>query len=180
MGTLDDDTVHALRSAPLLRLILASPSNKSGRSITASRPLRPRHHPHLPARRVPSRLPSGVGSLDLAVLRPENQHPTHVTPRIAALATGLFREQLVVLGRRLPAPLSRGGTGANISKRERGTLMRALAMALCAEGTQTIEAPVSWRVHPRRPFMRRVALCDVRGLLPKVVFEVRFCVAQVQ
>ncbi|KAH9984055.1 S-adenosyl-L-methionine-dependent methyltransferase, partial [Russula compacta] len=156
IGTLDDDTVRALRSAPLLRLILASPSDKSGRSITASRPLRPPHHPHLPARRVPSRLPSGVGSLDLAVLRPENQHPTHVTPRIAALATGLFREQLVVLGRRLPAPLSRRGTGANISKRERGTLMRALAMALCAEGTQTIEAPVSWRVHPRRPFMHRL------------------------
>jgi hypothetical protein len=106
------------------------------------------------------------------VLRPENQHPTHVTPRIAALATGLFREQLVVLGRRLPPPRSR----VSVGKRERNALMRALGMALCAEGTQKIEAPTSWRVHPRRPFMHRIALCDVRGLLPRVVFEVRsFC-----
>jgi hypothetical protein len=58
-------------------------------------------------------------------------------------------------------------------------LVRALAMALCAEGTQNIEAPVDWRIHPRRPFMRRIALCDVRGLLPRVVFGVRcFCVVQ--
>jgi len=124
-------------------------------------------------RRAPSRLPVGVGNLDIAVLRPENQHPTHVTPRIAALATGLFREQLVILGRRLPVPRSRRGTRVGISKKERSTLMRALAMALCAEGTQKIEAPASWRVHPRRPFMHRIALCDVRGLLPRVVFEVR-------
>jgi hypothetical protein len=56
-------------------------------------------------------------------------------------------------------------------------LVRALAMALCAEGAQIIEAPVDWRIHPRRPFMRRIALRGERGLPPKVVFEVRcFCV----
>jgi len=93
--------------------------------------------------------------------------------RIAALATGLFREQLVVLGRHLPVPRFRRGVGAGVSTGERNVLVQALAMALCAEGTQTIEAPVAWRIHPRRPFMRRVALCDVRGLIPKVVFEVR-------
>jgi DNA (cytosine-5)-methyltransferase 1 len=38
------------------------------------------------------------GSKDLAVLRPENQNATHVTPRIAKLATGWFKEQLVVVG----------------------------------------------------------------------------------
>jgi hypothetical protein len=65
------------------------------------------------------------------------------------------------------------GTHTSISKKERGALMRALAMALCAEGTQKIEAQVSWRVHPRRPFMHRIALCNVRGLIPRVVFEVR-------
>lgn len=38
------------------------------------------------------------GSKDLAVLRPENQNATHVTPRIAKLATGWFKERLVVVG----------------------------------------------------------------------------------
>ena len=128
-----------------------------------------------------------MGNLDLAVLRPENQRPTHVTPRIAALATGLFREQLVILGRRpSTAPVmgrrvggltgsGGGGWGGN-AKEERSSLLRALAMALCPEGTQNVEAPVSWRVHPRQPFMRRVGLVDVRGLVPKAFFEVRQCV----
>jgi hypothetical protein len=163
-----------LRSTPLLRLILASSPDSGGRAITTSHAVGPRHHPRIPARGAPFRISSGVGNLDTSVLRPENQKPTHVTPRIAALATGLFREQLVVLGRKLPPPRSWRGTGTSVSKRERAILVRALAMALCAEGTQSIEAPVSWRVHPRQPFMHRVALCDVRGLLPKAVFEVIF------
>lgn len=174
LGTLDDPTLRTLRSAPLLRRILASPADSGSRGITASQRLRPHHHSRINPRRAPFRLPATVGNPDIAVLRPENQHPTHVTPRIAALAAGLFREQLVVLGRQLPVPRLRRGTGASVSKGERATLVRALAMALCAEGTQSIEAPVDWRVHPRRPFMHRIALCDVRGLLPKVVFEVRY------
>jgi DNA (cytosine-5)-methyltransferase 1 len=44
-----------------------------------------------------------VGNLDVAVLRPEMQNPTHVTPLIASLAAGLIREQLVVVGPR-PVP----------------------------------------------------------------------------
>lgn len=36
--------------------------------------------------------------LDLAVLRPENQHRTTVTPLILLLSDGLFRENLKVLG----------------------------------------------------------------------------------
>ena len=171
LNTLDDSTARTLRGTPLLRFILASQTGIGGRNISLSLPLRRHHSPRIHVRRAPSRLVA-VGNLDVAVLRPENQHPTHVTPRIAALATGLFREQLVVLGRRLPAPRSRRGTRVSIGEKERSTLMRALTMALCAEGTQKIEAPASWRVHPRRPFMHRIALCDVRGLLPRVVFEV--------
>lgn len=173
LDTLDDSTARPLRSAPLLRRILAIPTDSGGRSITASHHLRPRHHSRINSRRAPFRLPATVGNPDIAVLRPENQHPTHVTPRIAALAAGLFREQLVVLGRQLPALRLRKGPSSSVSKGERDALVQALAMALCAEGTQSIEAPVDWRVHPRRPFMHRVALCDVRGLIPKIVFEVR-------
>ena len=133
------------------------------------------------SRRAPFRLlPSTMGNLDLAVLRPENQRPTHVTPLIAALAAGLFREQLVVLGRRpSAAPVVRRRAGGlarssgNVKEEERSSLRRALAMALCPEGTQNIEAPIGWRVHPRQPFMRRVGLVDVQGKVPKALFEVR-------
>lgn len=179
LDTLDEFTARALRSALLFRRILGLPVDIRSRSMTVSHPLRPHHHSRVHSRRAPFRLPATVGNPDLAVLRPENQHQTHVMPRIAALAAGLFREQLVVLGRHLPAPRFRRGIGANVSTGERTVLVRALDMALCAEGTQKIEAPVDWRIHPRRPFMRRIALCDVRGLLPRVVFEVRcFCVVR--
>ncbi|KAL4067275.1 S-adenosyl-L-methionine-dependent methyltransferase [Scleroderma yunnanense] len=43
------------------------------------------------------------GNPDLAVLRTENQIPTHVTSRIAQLAAKLFKERLIVVGRR-PVP----------------------------------------------------------------------------
>jgi hypothetical protein len=179
LDTLDESTARTLRSAPLLRRILASPDDSRIRSMTVSHRLRPHHHSRVDSRRAPFRLPATVGNPDLAVLRPENQHQTHVLPLIAALAAGLFREQLVVLGRQLPAQRLRRGIGANVSTGERNALVSALAMALCAEGTQNIEAPVDWRIHPRQPFMRRIALCDVRGLLPRVVFEVRcFCVGR--
>ena len=174
LDTLDDSTARALRSAPLLRRILSSPADGRSRSMTVSHRLRPHHHSHIHPRRAPFRLPATIGNPDLAVLRPENQHQTHVTPLIASLAAGLFREQLVVLGRHLPAPRFHRGIGTNVSTGERIDLVRALAMALCAEGTQKIEARVDWRLHPRRPFMRCIALCDVRGLLPRVVFKVRF------
>jgi hypothetical protein len=121
-----------------------------------------------------------MGNLDLAVLRPENQRQTHVTSRIAELAAGLFREQLVVLGRRPSAApviwrraggLAGGGGWGRKAKEERSSLLRAMAMALCPEGTQRVQAPASWRVHPRQPFMHRVGLVDMRGQVQK--FEVR-------
>lgn len=41
-----------------------------------------------------------VGNIDVSLLRQENQNPTHVTSHIANLASGLFREQMMVVGRR--------------------------------------------------------------------------------
>ncbi len=47
----------------------------------------------------PPDIPQLAGlDLDTTVLKPENQTPTHVTPAIATLAEGLFREDLQVLG----------------------------------------------------------------------------------
>jgi DNA (cytosine-5)-methyltransferase 1 len=47
---------------------------------------------HLP---IPQPL---TGNLDLAVLRLDTQNPTHVTPLIASLAKGYFRESFRVIG----------------------------------------------------------------------------------
>jgi hypothetical protein len=59
------------------------------------------------------------------------------------------------------------------AKDERSSLLRAIAMALCPEGTQSIEAPTRWRLHPRQPFMQRVGLVHLSGMVPKAFFEVR-------
>nr|ANR76343.1 DNA methyltransferase [Ganoderma lucidum] len=106
-----------LRSVPLISSILEDdPSLK--KTIT-SRPFvqkilgnaGARPNPY-PVRRIPtladSRAPrpnrtllepnTMTGNPDLAVLRPENQRPTHVTPLIDTLALGLFREHLQVIG----------------------------------------------------------------------------------
>ncbi|KAH8997167.1 S-adenosyl-L-methionine-dependent methyltransferase [Lactarius hatsudake] len=180
LDTLDEPTYRALRGAPLLQLILDVPGSERG---AASLPMRRTHMrqgqgPRVSSRRAPFRLlPATMGNLDLAVLRPENQRPTHVTPRIAELAAGLFREQLVVLGRRpSAAPATRrrmGGGGLSGNSREEwSSLRRAVAMALCPEGTQSVEAPTRWRLHPRQPFMHCVGLVDVRGQVPKALFKV--------
>jgi hypothetical protein len=141
-----------------------------GESSVALSPTAPDAEEEKPVRRTPPRLP--VGNHDIDLLRPENLKPTHVMPRIAALATDLFREQLIVLGEQLPAPHSRRGTRPSISEKERRALVLALRMAISAVGRK-IEKPVSWRVHPRGPFMRRVAVSDWQDFFPKVVFEVR-------
>lgn len=75
-------------SVPFVRYLLS----------TAPAPVRPRgqrnglRNKHFPKNKAL------IGNLDLAVLKAENQNPTHVTPRIAALAEGLVREELVVVG----------------------------------------------------------------------------------
>ncbi|KAF8262785.1 S-adenosyl-L-methionine-dependent methyltransferase [Lactarius quietus] len=174
LDTLDESTYRTLRDTPLLQLVLnASGTIRGAASLLPLRRVRaPQDQgPRVSLRSAPFRLlPSTMGNLDLAVLRPENQRPTHVTPRIAELAAGLFREQLIVLGRRSSAVTQRraGGWSGN-AKDERSCLLRAIAMALCPEGTQSIEAPTSWRLHPRQPFMRRVGLVDIRGLVGDVV-----------
>lgn len=43
-----------------------------------------------------------TGNVDLAVLHPENQSRTHVTPLIDKLAVGLFQEHLEVVGAKQP------------------------------------------------------------------------------
>ena len=77
-------------SVPFVRNLLSTAPAYDGR-----RPKSTRNGPrnkHLPQNKAL------IGNPDLAVLKAENQNPTHVTPRIAALAQGLVREELVVVG----------------------------------------------------------------------------------
>jgi DNA (cytosine-5)-methyltransferase 1 len=71
---------HILRNAPA--------------SNDALRPTRERG----PKRKPAPKRKGLIGNPDLAVLKAENQNPTRVTPRIAKLAQGLFREELMVVG----------------------------------------------------------------------------------
>lgn len=81
-------------SATFVRYLLSAAPAPDGRRQRSNR-TGPRIK-YLPRSKVSS-------NLDLAVLKVENQNPTHVTPRIAALAHGFVREALVVVGP--PAPV---------------------------------------------------------------------------
>ncbi|KIM47705.1 hypothetical protein M413DRAFT_15837 [Hebeloma cylindrosporum] len=98
-----------------------------------------------------------IGNPDLAVLKAENQNPTRVTPRIAKLAQGLFREELMVVGgapppvnkaeeesnrkkmsarlRRLISRTLKGKKKINYTKDDRISLMADLYTAVSIEGT---------------------------------------------
>ncbi|KAG1839477.1 S-adenosyl-L-methionine-dependent methyltransferase [Suillus tomentosus] len=77
-----------LRATNIIRHLLTEPAPPILRSVE------PRPRLRVP----PVAVITTRGCKDIAVLRPENQNATHVTPRIAKLATGWFREQLVVVG----------------------------------------------------------------------------------
>ena len=79
---------------PFVRYLLSAAPAPNGRRQKFTTRTGPRNK-HLPKSKLSS-------NLDLAVLKVENQNPTHVTPRIAALADGLVRETLEVVGPRAP------------------------------------------------------------------------------
>jgi hypothetical protein len=83
-------------STPFVRYLLSTAPAPAGRRQKSTRN-GPRNK-HLPKNKA------FIGNPDLAVLKTENQNPTHVTPCIATLAQGLVREELVVVG---PPPLAR-------------------------------------------------------------------------
>ncbi|KAG5635917.1 hypothetical protein H0H81_009679 [Sphagnurus paluster] len=91
----DNDDPTKLKSSAIIKHIL----RKS--SFTASSSQRPKRRNFVapPNRRLAL---LSTRDIDLAVLKRENQVPTHVTPRIAELARGLVYEELVVVGVRPP------------------------------------------------------------------------------
>ncbi|KAK2464749.1 hypothetical protein APHAL10511_003167 [Amanita phalloides] len=86
-----------LKSTPIVRHILrkASPISVS---------VRHRANELQPRIRQPQHNRALLGNPDLAVLKPENQNVTHVTPRIAELIQGFVREEIYVIGARPPLP----------------------------------------------------------------------------
>lgn len=94
-------------SAPLVKYILrTTPIPDSRQRKSTNNGPRDKHFPKNKAL---------LGNLDLAVLKTENQNPTHVTPRIATLAQGLVREELVVVG---PPPPARNKDLVQIEERK--------------------------------------------------------------
>lgn len=79
-----------LRATPLLRQILRNGPLLTARAHVARQP--PRLKWNNPQHKAL------IGNVDLAVLRVENQNPTHVTPFIASLSFGLVRERFRVIG----------------------------------------------------------------------------------
>lgn len=101
---------HILRNAPASNDILR-PTREKG------------------PKRKPAPMRKGlVGNPDLAVLKAENQTSTRVTPRIAKLAQGLFREELMVVGG-APPPINKAEEESNMKKmfaRLRQLILRTL------------------------------------------------------
>lgn len=84
-------------AVPFVRHILLSAPSRPA----SSHPVRSQR-----ARVTVPRKPTVGRDLDLAVLRPENQSATRVTPRIAKLAEGYFRDEIMVVGS-APPPMDK-------------------------------------------------------------------------
>lgn len=96
----DSPELSHLYNNPIISVLLEH-SSQAGSSAAATNAAH--HHPLIT---IPHHAPTrfGVNNLDLAVLRPENQERTHITPLINQLASNpvYFRERLQVIG---PQPM---------------------------------------------------------------------------
>ncbi|TFK42046.1 S-adenosyl-L-methionine-dependent methyltransferase [Crucibulum laeve] len=86
----DCDDRGRIRNSPVIRRLLRRAPAPSQRN----------HTPRVdgPRNRQAPKNRAMIGNPDLAVLKPENQNTTRVSPRIAALSEGLIREVLDVVG----------------------------------------------------------------------------------
>jgi len=89
---LDDNDLLKIKAVPFVRHITRHVQSEQTNRPPRRRSARGPRSKHLPKSRAT------IGNIDLAVLKAENQNTTHVTPRIAKLAQGLFREEIEVVG----------------------------------------------------------------------------------
>ena len=125
-----------LKEVPVVKHILRKAPSSTPRSwrIPQANMSEPRNR-QLPSNRA---MPANQ---DLAVLKPENQSVTHVTPRIAELIQGLVREEIYVIGAR-PPPLD--------SNRNE-TLKQKAYIELCAsiKRARVIKKDIDWKKEDR-------------------------------
>ena len=114
---MDDPDLQKIKSVPFVRNI-----TRHAVSDSSGRPSRRRHENGPRSKHLP-RSRATVGNIDLAVLKAENQNATHVTPRIAKLAQGLFREDIEVVGPP-PPPINRAQV--EIEKKRQNSTLKAL------------------------------------------------------
>ncbi|KAJ3571618.1 hypothetical protein NP233_g3648 [Leucocoprinus birnbaumii] len=135
----------------------------------ASRTPTDSRQPHRRKKRLdgPSRLRITAGLLidlrnpDLAVLKQENQNPTHVTPLIASLARGFINEELIVIGP--PPPKERSqAENAMRAKAQLGILWKLIERA--RGGILGVDWKKEDRVTPRSNYLRKV---EVGGVVYK-------------
>jgi DNA (cytosine-5)-methyltransferase 1 len=88
----DDPDLLKVKAVPFVRHITRHVVSDQTNRPPSRRHARGPRGKHLPKSRA------NIGNIDLAVLKAENQNTTHVTPRIAKLAQGLFREEIEVIG----------------------------------------------------------------------------------
>lgn len=134
-----------IRNVPIMSHILGS----NGARAPATQPRRAQapgpRHPSLSFMNLQG------PNVDLAVLRPENQNRTHVTPLIDQLASKLFREQLVIVGPR-PRPVDK----EEVLRRK--TQLRARLQSLLEKGPDTKKPYFSAADQLRDEYWRKVLI----------------------
>ncbi|KAG2155745.1 S-adenosyl-L-methionine-dependent methyltransferase [Suillus clintonianus] len=133
------ENAQQLRATNIIRHLLTEPAPLILRSIE------PRPRLRVP----PVAVITTKGSKDLAVLRPANQNATHVTPRIAKLATGWFKERLVVVGP--PPPRDPGIPYGNL-------LLRVKEFVKRVSTRRDIRVRPEQRLRPRSRWLKYITI----------------------
>lgn len=108
-------------------------------------------------------------NLDAFVLRTENLTPTHVTPSIAALTEGYFREELQVIGARPSLPRDKDVNKRKIQ--ERKELIRLVKRAHTVDRDIRIDHPYVRRADRNSRYYKEVSIHWPEG--DSEVFSVR-------
>ncbi|KXN85700.1 DNA (cytosine-5)-methyltransferase 1A [Leucoagaricus sp. SymC.cos] len=144
----EDPTIR-IRHVPAISHIL--------RSVPQPRTRARRPHLHGPASRL--RIHAGLlvdlRNPDLAVLKPENQNPTHVTPLIASLARGFVNEELVVIG----PPPAKGPDDTMLNKERMAQLSMLWRLIERAKrGMLDVDWKKEDRITPRSNYLRKISV----------------------
>ncbi|TFY55316.1 hypothetical protein EVG20_g9367 [Dentipellis fragilis] len=149
--------VSRVLSHPLISRVLGGTNLYPQAPSSSQGPSRSQPQKRSTLTRLQERLQGSTANRDLAVLRPEQQNPTHVTPLISVLAAGLFREQLIVVGPK-PAQPSRAVLRRR-RERERQTIIRSIAVAL--RENVRVSAIRQWQLERGSEYLTKLKVGDI-------------------